>query len=477
MRRLKKLLADRHYYLTILIVIGLILTIPHCGGSQAGWDQVPKILEKINPPQFADNEFNIRKYGAVGNGEVMCTAAFKEAIDACHQAGGGKVIVPEGVYLTGAIQLKDNVNLHVAQNAKILFSQDPQDYLPMVFTRFEGMECMNYSPFIYAFGKKNIAITGQGILDGNADRDHWWPWKGRKEYGWEEGDPNSNQAKEKLRQMVADGVPVEDRKFGEGSCLRPNFIQLYKSKNILIKDITLHNSPMWQIHPVLSENITVKNVNIESHGPNNDGINPESCTNVLIKDSYFDTGDDCIAIKSGRNRDGRRIGVPSKNIVVQDCRMKDGHGGVVMGSEMSGGIENVYAEDSKMDSPNLERVLRIKTNSLRGGYVRNVYFRNIEVGEVSDAVVRINFRYGIYADPEKGDYLPTVENINVDNINSEKSTYGLYLIGYEKSPIKNIKIKNSKFNGVEQGNKIQHVENLHTENFYINGELQSNLIE
>jgi len=378
-------------------------------------------------------------------------------------------VVPEGVFFTGAIHLLSNVNLHVSKKAKILFSIKPVDYLPVVFTRFEGVECYNYSPFIYAYGQENIAITGSGVIDGNASEENWWVWKGREEYGWDSSKPNGDQAVEILYQMPEDSIPVSQRVFGDGHYLRPNFVQFYNCKNILIDSVNIKRSPMWVIHPVMSENITVQNITIESHGPNNDGCNPESSKNVLIKNCYFSTGDDCIAIKSGRNGDGRRINIASENIIVQDCIMKDGHGGVVIGSEVSGNVRNVFVEDCTMDSPNLERALRIKTNSLRGGIVENIYMRNCTVGEVSDAVIRVNFQYG---EGDAGAFTPVAKNIFVSNVTSKKSKYALFLDGYERSPVSNLNIQNCNFDGVREKNFLNHYNGLILNQVYINGKLQ-----
>ncbi|UCE04318.1 MAG: glycoside hydrolase family 28 protein, partial [bacterium] len=213
----------------------------------------------------------------------------------------------------------------------------------------------------------------------------------------------------------------------------------------------------------------VQNVTVISHGPNNDGCNPESSKNVLIKDCYFDTGDDCIAIKSGRNADGRRVNVPSENIIIQGCTMKDGHGGVVIGSEISGNCRNVFTEDCVMDSPNLERALRIKSNSKRGGIVENVFMRNVTVGEVKDAVIRVNFHY---SEGDVGQHTPLVRNIHVNKITSKKSKYAFYFDGYERSPIANITIENCQFNGVKKDDLINHVSELTLKQVYRNGKLQ-----
>jgi polygalacturonase len=422
--------------------------------SNQGWDNLESILNQIAEPIFSDKNYDITKYGAVGDGSTECTEAFREAIKVCNENGGGKVIVPEGIFLTGPIHLKSNVNLFVSENAVVKFSADKNKYLPVVSTRWEGVECMNYSPLIYAFGEENIAVTGSGILDGQGSNENWWSWKGNKAEGWSEGMPNQKKDRDQLFQMAENNVPPEERIFGDGHYLRPNFVQPYKCKNILIEGVTFKDSPMWFIHPVLCENVTVKNVRVEGLGPNNDGCNPESSKNVLIENCYFDTGDDCIAIKSGRNNDGRRINVPSENIVIQNCTMKEGHGGVVIGSEISGGVRNVYAEDCSMSSPNLDRAIRIKTNAVRGGVIENLYFKNITVGEVKEAVIKIDF---YYEEGDKGNFLPVVRNLNVANLTSEKSEFAIWIKAFENSPVENIKLDNCIFKNVEKENVIENV--------------------
>ena len=434
---------------------------------QEGWELVPEILSRIQPPTFPDRDFAVTDYGAEGNGTTDCTDAFRQAIEACSEAGGGRVVVPEGQFLTGAVHLRSGVNLHVTDGATILFRQDPAAYLPLVYSRWEGVELMNYAPFIYAFEQENVAVTGTGTLDGQADDTHWWPWKGQRGHGWQEGGPRQHEARDRLFQMAEEDVPVEERRFGEGHYLRPNFIQPYRCRNVLIEGVTIRRSPMWEVHPVLCTNVTVRGIRVESHGPNNDGCDPESCTDVLIEDCYFDTGDDCIALKSGRNADGRRVDVPCANIVIRDCQMKDGHGGVVIGSEISGGARNVFAERCRMDSPNLERVLRIKTNSVRGGVVENIFMRDITVGQVSDAAVRVNF---LYEEGDAGPYDPVVRNIDVRDMTCEQAEYALYLRGYEDAPVRDVRLVNCRFNNVAQESIIENVEDLVLEDVIINGE-------
>jgi len=440
---------------------------PGSSGDEA-WAQVPEILKRIKPPVFPKRGFPVTRFGAVGDGTTDCTDAFRKAIAACNKAGGGRVVVPAGKFLTGPIHLRSNVNLHVASSATIKFSQDPTKYLPLVFSRWEGMELMNYSPFIYAFGQRNIAITGNGTLDGQANAGAWWPWNGSSRYGWKEGAPNARKARTALVEMIEQSVPVGERVFGEGHYLRPQFIQPYRCQNVLIEGVTIKNSPMWEIHPVLCTNVTVEKVTINSHGPNNDGCDPESCTDVLIKDCDFNTGDDCIAIKSGRNADGRRLNTPSQNIVIQDCRMKDGHGGVTIGSEISGGVRNVFAENCHMASPNLDHALRVKNNAMRGGLLENLYFRNIEVGQVAHAAITIDFNY---EEGEKGKFIPVVRNFVVSDLKSGKSKYALDVQGFKHAPVRNLRLENCTFDNVAEPSILKNVEGLNLQNVRINGRL------
>ena len=416
------------------------------------WSQVPGILERIREPLFPGREYSIMDFGAAADGKADCTEAIAKAIDACAAAGGGRVVVPAGEYLTGPIHLKSHVNLHLDGGATLKFKNDPKAYLPAVNSWFEGMECYNYSPLIYAYGQQDIAVTGDGVLDGQADDTHWWPWKGKTDYGWKQGAPKQDTARNRLIKMVADGVPVADRKFGEGDYLRPSFIEPFRCRNVLIEGVRIRRSPMWELHPVLSTNVIVRGVNIVSHGPNNDGCDPEACRDVLIEDTLFDTGDDCIAIKSGRNNDGRRIGLPSENIIVRRCTMKDGHGGVTIGSEISGGARNVFAENCDMDSPNLDRVLRIKSNAVRGGTIENVFMRNVRVGQVGSAVLQVDF---LYEEGAKGPYHPIARNIVMENVTVNEAPRVLDVRGFPGSEIKDVRIYHSTFKQISKPDEVQ----------------------
>ncbi|MES2921792.1 MAG: glycoside hydrolase family 28 protein [Verrucomicrobiota bacterium] len=426
-----------------LAFLGICLSL--CGMSPTRAEAVVNpqetaILARIKSPLFAERDFPIPDFGAVKDGDS--TAALAKAITACHDAGGGRVVVPAGVWLTGAVHLKSNVNLHLADGATLRFSPDSTKYLPLVLTRFEGIECMNYSPLIYAFEQENVAITGKGTLDGTASLETWWSWNDPSK-----GRPTKQvAARKRLDDQGTDGVPVAERIHGEGSFLRPTFIQPYRCKNVLIEGVTIINSPMWEMNPVLCTNVTVRGVNVRTHGSNNDGCNPESCKDVLIEDCLFDTGDDCIAIKSGRNNDGRRIGVPSENIVIRRCTMREGHGGVTMGSEISGGVRNVFVSDCKMDSPNLDRAIRFKSNAVRGGVIENIFVRDVTIGRVAKAVLSIEFDY---EEGAKGTHQPVLRNVLLENVTCESSERVTVATAIPGAVVEGVRFENCNFRGVE----------------------------
>jgi polygalacturonase len=472
---------DRREFLKTIIIgtagIALLpnLTFGQTGASAEAWKtEMPRILARIKPPKFRKKDFLITKYGAKEGGTELCSEAFKKAIDACTRSGGGRVVVPKGTFLTGAIHLKSNVNLFVSEGATIKFSKEGKDYLPVVRTRWEGMDLMGHSAFIYAYEQTNIAITGTGTLDGQG-KDSFWKWHGNARYGgggFAPGTISQRPDRNKLYKMMDDGVPIEQRIFGEGTYLRPNFITPFKCKNVLIEGVKIVDSPMWEVHPVLCENVTIRKLHIASHGPNNDGCDPESCKDVLIEDCFFDTGDDCIAIKSGRNDDGRRAAAPTENIIVRGCTMKDGHGGITVGSEISGGVRNLFAENCKLDSPNLDHALRVKNNAQRGGLLENFYFRNITVGQVAHAVITIDFNY---EEGAKGGHTPVMRNYVVENLTSGKSEYGVDIQGLEKGPVENVSISNSTFDKVEKGNIVKNLKGVKLSNFKMNGKVEDKL--
>jgi unsaturated rhamnogalacturonyl hydrolase len=255
-----------------------------------------------------------------------------------------------------------------------------------------------------------------------------------------------------LVKMATDGVPVEQRRFGPGFNLRPGFIEFNRCENVLIQGIHIRRSPMWEIHPLLCTNVTVRGVDIMSHGVNNDGCDPESCSDVLIEKCLFDTGDDCIAIKSGRNNDGRRVNVPSVNLVIRDCIMRDGHGGVTIGSEISGSCSNVFVENCAMNSPNLVCALRLKSNAVRGGVLQNIFMRNVNVGTVKDSVLQIDF---LYDEGAKGDFKPVAHNVVMENITVAQTPRVLNVRGFPGADISGVRIYNSTFKQISRPDVIQ----------------------
>ena len=426
------------------------------------WLTMEKVLKNIVPPVFHNQDFLITDYGAVGDGTVNSSMAIRKAIEECNRAGGGRVVVPAGKFCTGPVYLKSNVNLHLEKGSVLLFSTNPEDYLPLVYTRWEGVDLMNYSPLIYAYKEKNIAVTGEGVLDGQASNENWWRWKRSAKAGEPSQADSGNRPA--LFEMCKNETPVSERIFGEGHYLRPQFVQPYLCENVLLEGFTITNSPMWILHPVLCNNVTVKRVNVISRGPNTDGCDPESCKNILIEECTFDTGDDCIALKSGRNEDGRRIARPIENIVVRNCVMKDGHGGFVVGSEISGGARNIFVEECKMDSPKLERAIRIKTNSARGGVIEGVYIRNLEVGEVAETLLKINL---FYEEGEEHGHTPQVKNVLLENITCKSLRFPVFLLGYNDSKISDIKLKNIVIENATEASVIRNVSNITMEDVTI----------
>ena len=426
----------------ILFYLLPLLTAITVPAAEEGWQQVPEILARIQPPQIPAHDFVITGYGAVGDGVTDASAAISQAITAAAALGGGRVVIPAGSFVTGPVRLKSNVELHLEKDATLLFSTNTQLYLPAVFTRFEGIECYNYSPLVVAVGQTNLSITGEGTLDGQADAS-WLTWKGGKGTG-----PHTQTAaRARLDKMNNDQVPVDQRRFGAGDYLRPNFIQFQRCSQVMIEGVKIRHSPMWEIHPLLCTNVIVRGVDIFSHGANNDGCDPESSRDVLIEKCIFDTGDDCIAIKSGRNNDGRRVGVPSVNLIIRDSTMRDGHAGTAIGSEISGSCSNVFVENCEMSSSNLVCALRLKSNAMRGGELRNIHMRNCHVGLVKDSVLQIDF---LYDEGAKGPYKPVANNVDLENVTVDHTPRVLNVRGFPAATISNIWLRHCTFKQVKK---------------------------
>jgi unsaturated rhamnogalacturonyl hydrolase len=439
----------------VVAAVSLVATASSFAAELDFSKEAAAIVARIHPPEFARRDFPITDFGA--QAESDCSAAIARAIETCSAKGGGRVVIPPGVWLTVPVHLRSNVNLHVAEGATLRFVFEPAKYLPPVLTRFEGIECMNYSPLIYAFEQENVAITGQGTLDGSATWETWWSWNDKSKAS----PTQQTTARKQLDQQGTAGTPVAERVYGEGSFLRPNFIQPYRCKNVLIEGVTIVNSPMWEIHPVLCTNVTVRGIAIHSLGTNNDGCDPESCRDVLIEDCVFETGDDCIAIKSGRNNDGRRVGVPCENVVVRRCTMKDGHGGVTMGSEISGGVRNVFVSDCTMDSPNLDRAFRFKSNAVRGGVIEQIHIRGVKIGRVARAVLSVEFDY---EEGANGPHQPVLRDVSIEKVTSDSSGSVAIVTAFPAARIENIRLKDCVFNGVEGADLLRSAGALSFEN-------------
>lgn len=402
--------------------------------------------------------------------------AIQQAIDDAAADGGGIVVIPDGTYYTGALELKSGVELHLAYGAELRFMRNKTNrYYPVRFSRWEGVECMNFSPFIYADGAENIAVTGTGTLNGCADEFNWMPWK----FGYF-GETDQEFQRQKL---FADGdadVPPEQRIFDDTvSTLRPPFLQFIHCKNVLVQDVAIRNSPFWEVNPVLCENVLIKGIHVQTNLYNNDGVDPESTKNMLIEDCYFETGDDCIAVKSGRNHDGRRVNVPCENLIIRGNRFSNGHGGITIGSEISGGVRNVFAEDNSFDSPNLNYPIRFKTNAKRGGCLENIYVRRSVVNKSRIAVVHCNF---FYEEGKNGHHMPILRNVTLEDFRTKEggsidAKYPFYLRGFAESPIQNVTFRNMDLQGVRGEAIFEHIENLCIDNVTINGIRQNDVTE
>jgi len=454
----------------MVITISSLKGICQSSENKSSWDLTINILKYIKDPQFPKKVYNIVDFGAKDDGVTNNSKAINAAITKCSKDGGGRVLISKGNFLTGPIIMKSNVDLHIDADAILKFSTDPADYLPLVYTHWEGDECYNYSPLFYADGQKNFAITGKGTLNGQGDNQHWWPWKGIAKWGYVAG--TRCQLDENCRPLLKKyndtRVPITERKMGEGHYLRPQFVNFIRCKGIKIEDVTIINSPFWVIHPLLSENVIIRGVTVNSMGPNSDGCDPESCKNVLIENCTFNTGDDCIALKSGRDFDGRKQNTPIENVIIRNCNMKNGHGGVSMGSEISGGCKNIFIENCQMNSPELDNAILIKTNNSRGGVTDGIYVRNITVGEVKTAVISINSNYHIDKEGQ-GKFPPMIKKVFISKMTSKKSAYALYMEGIKGLKcVKNINVQDCVFSGVTKKNVVNDVDILVLKNDLMN---------
>ena len=409
-------------------------------------NKVDEIVKRIQLPRIPSYKIVITKLGAKGDSISNAKPAFDKAMALCQKNNGGTIIVPKGVYtLNGPIHFVSNVKLHLEDGAKIRFGSNPKDY-PLVLTSWEGTMLYNYSPMIYANSVENIAITGNGIIDGEA-KNTWIKWK-------------PLEAKDKFlsREMNHNNTPVKERIFGGGHYLRPQLIQFFNSKNILVENVTIEDSPFWCVHLLKSKSITIRGVKYNAHNNNNDGIDPEYSSDILIENVLFDNADDNVAIKAGRDHEGRsNSDTPSENIVIRNCEFKGLHA-IVIGSEMSAGVQNVYVENSKFRGY-LKRGIFIKTNSDRGGYVKDIYFNNLAFGKVEDCL----FITANYHGEGSGLFPSKVSDVSFSNISCVEATNtGIVIEGFPDKKVANIKLDNINIQSAKNGMTITNTENVTT---------------
>ncbi|MCW3840761.1 glycoside hydrolase family 28 protein [Micromonospora yasonensis] len=421
-----------------------------------GWGQVPQIEKSITVPTFPDRDYTVTEFGAVGDGTTDARPAITAAIHAANSAGGGRVTLPAGTWFSkGPIHLMSNVDLHVSDGATLRFSQDATDYLPQVLTRWEGTDLYNYSPMIYAFRTTNVAVTGGGVIDGNTEPSDT--------EGFGTFRPKQGPAQSRLRMMGTTGVPVEERVFGNGDYLRPSMIQFYESENVLLEGFTAVDSPFWVNHFVYTRNATLRNVTVDSKSLNNDGVDVDSSTNVMIEGNTFITGDDSVVVKSGRDQDGWRVGRPSENIIIRGNDMR-GHNGLTIGSEMSGGVRNVFMENNVLGD--VRSALYFKSNTDRGGAIEDIWARNITVGD-ADTVLDFDTNY---KNEGSGRYPSLYRNFNVENVTAERAGTGIRAVGIAAQPIRDVLVRNVTINEVEDPLIIENVDDINLKNVWMNGE-------
>lgn len=413
-----------------------------------------KILKQIIPPKISKNTMLLTDFGAKGDSISDNKPAFDKALQTCKEQNGGRIIVPSGIYvINGPIHLVDNTTIELEKGAKLVFGTNPADYLPVVPTSWEGTFLYNYSPLIYAYQVKNVAIIGEGTIDGN----------GKEGFSkWYDLQKPSQQLS---RQMNHEDVPVQERVFGEGHYLRPHLIQFFECQNILIEGVTIANSPFWSVHFLKSENITARKVKFDTHNRNNDGFDPEYSKNVLIEDIDFNNADDNVAIKAGRDHEGRKTAITSENIIIRNCRFKGLHG-VVIGSEMSAGVQNVFVENCTYGGY-CKRGIYLKSNPDRGGFIRDIYINDVAFGEVEDGVFITSYYHG-----EGKGHETDIRDIFIENLKFKKATHaGLVIQGYPTKKVTNVYFSNVSIDSCSTAISFTNAEQIEFNNVIIGNEV------
>ena len=428
-----------------------------------------EILRHIAMPVIPERIVQATACGIYPDTGKNLTRALQNAIDDLSESGGGRLCLSAGVWRSGALQLRSGVELHLESPETVLqfINTEIEENYPVVYSHWEATPCYNYSALLYAKDAHDIAVSGPGVLDGGADQHHWWDWHHQVEEAWSADRVDLQQPDRlALRQMNMEAVPVEGRRFGPDHYLRPNFVQFLCCERVLLRDVTLKSSPMWQLNPVLCRSVIVDGVTLSSHGSNNDGCDPESCCGVWIKNCRFDTGDDCISLKSGRDRDGQRTNTPCENVLIENNEFLDGHGGIALGSEMSGGIRRVLADGNRFSSPNLTYALRLKTNARRGGFVEEIMLSNSVMDTVHGAAVHGTM---LYEDGRNGDSLPVFRDITIENIEANGGDYGIFLEAFPEVPITGLTLRNIHIDSARKTMRFMNWQNPVIENVFING--------
>lgn len=477
------------------LVCACLLTL---GASATGTDKysclyenLPFKMEQVTAPVFPDNEVNLKDFGAKGDGSSLCTDAFAKAIEALEKKGGGKLVVPQGVWFTGPITLKSNINLHLNKGAVILFSPDI-DLYPLIDASFEGLDTRRCQSPISGHNLVNVAITGAGVIDGNGE--YWRPVKREKvtDKQWKEFTSRGGAFKNPKFWFPSEGalkgdsmsnmnVPKGNLSDAEWHSirhfLRPVMVNLVSCKNVWLNGVIFQNSPSWNIHPLMCENVLIEDVQVRNpaFAQNGDGLDLESCKNALIVNSTFDVGDDGICIKSGKDADGRKRGIPCENVLINGCTVFKGHGGFVVGSEMSGGVKNIYVSDCQFLGTDVG--LRFKSTRGRGGVVENIYINNISMFDIQTDAITFDLYYGgksaveALADGDEAkqqnvkkikvdETTPCFRDININHVICRTARRAAYFNGLPEMPVKNITITDLEVNNAKEGIVINNTDGV-----------------
>lgn len=412
------------------------------------------------------------KAGAKADGKHLNTALINNTINRLNAAGGGTLYFPAGTYLTGAIKLKSNITVELEAGAILLFSDNFDDYLPFVEVRHEGVMMKSFCPLFYAVDAENITIKGEGTLNGQGKK--WWTEffhilvdlkdNGMRELNkyqpmWEK----ANDVKSLYAETNEDWHSTLQRRF-----FRPPFIHPVRCKNFRVEGVKITNSPFWTVNPEFCNNVTVKGITIDNPpSPNTDGINPESCKNVHISDCHISVGDDCITIKSGRDLQARKLGVPCENITITNCTMLSGHGGVVIGSEMSGGVKKVTISNCVFDGT--ERGIRLKSTRGRGGVVEDIRVSNIVMSNIQREAIVFNLKYSKMLAEAKSDRTPEFRNIYVTGMTVRDVETPIKIVGLEEAPIEGIVLRDIDVINAREKCIFEDCKNIKLENVFIDG--------